>query len=63
MNLGANLVNNKAGFEIVAGFPAYRNTPIIIGECDPEDAARIMIWNYHHDVAAAAPATVRLSVK
>lgn len=39
MNLGANLVNNKAGFEIVAGFPAYRNTPIIIGECDPEGLA------------------------
>lgn len=39
MNLGANLVNNKAGFDIVAGFPEYKNTPIIIGECDPEGLA------------------------
>jgi xylan 1,4-beta-xylosidase len=41
MNLGANLANNEAGFEIVAGFPAYKNTPIIIGECDPEGLAAL----------------------
>ncbi len=38
-NLAGNLANNKAGFEIVAGFPEYKNTPIIIGECDPEGLA------------------------
>jgi xylan 1,4-beta-xylosidase len=41
MNLGANLVNNQAGFEIVAGFPAYKSTPIVIGECDPEGLAAL----------------------
>lgn len=39
MNLAGNLANNKAGFEIVAGFPGYKSTPIIIGECDPEGLA------------------------
>jgi len=41
MNLGLNLANNKAGFGIVAEFPAYKNTPIIIGECDPEGLAAL----------------------
>jgi xylan 1,4-beta-xylosidase len=39
MNLGLNLANNRAGFGIVAEFPEYKNTPIIIGECDPEGLA------------------------
>ena len=41
MNLGLNLANNKAGFGIVAEFPEYKNTPIIIGECDPEGLAAL----------------------
>lgn len=41
MNLAANLANNKAGFNIVAEFPEYKNTPIIIGECDPEGLAAL----------------------
>ncbi len=41
MNLGLNLASNKAGFGIVAEFPAYQNTPIIIGECDPEGLAAL----------------------
>ena len=41
VDLGANLRNNRSGFEIVAGFEKYRNTPIIIGECDPEGLAAL----------------------
>ncbi len=41
VDLGANLRNNKRGFEIVAGFGQYRKTPIIIGECDPEGLAAL----------------------
>ncbi len=41
VDLGANLKNNKRGFEIAAGFEQYRKTPIIIGECDPEGLAAL----------------------
>ena len=39
MNLGLNLKSNERGFSVVAEFPEFRNTPIIIGECDPEGLA------------------------
>ncbi len=39
MNLGLNLKSNQRGFSVVAEFPEFRNTPIIIGECDPEGLA------------------------
>jgi xylan 1,4-beta-xylosidase len=39
MNIGRNLSNNNRGFSVVADFPQYRDTPIIIGECDPEGLA------------------------
>jgi xylan 1,4-beta-xylosidase len=41
MDLGANLKNNRQGFEIISEFEQYRNTPIIIGECDPEGLAAL----------------------
>ena len=41
MDLGANLRSNQRGFEIISGFEQYRNTPIIIGECDPEGMAAL----------------------
>jgi len=41
MNLGNNLRRNQSGFAIAAKFPPYRDTPIIIGECDPEGAAAL----------------------
>jgi len=39
VDLGANLRSNQVGFGIVADFEQYKNTPIIIGECDPEGLA------------------------
>ncbi|MBC8472491.1 MAG: beta-xylosidase [Planctomycetes bacterium] len=41
MDLGQNLRTNQQGFAIIADFPEFRNTPIIIGECDPEGAAAL----------------------
>jgi xylan 1,4-beta-xylosidase len=41
MDLGANLKNNQQGFAIISEFEQYRNTPIIIGECDPEGLAAL----------------------
>ena len=41
MDLGQNLRTNRQGFAIIAEFPKYKNTPIIIGECDPEGAAAL----------------------
>lgn len=41
MDLGQNLRTNRQGFAIIAEFPEYKNTPIIIGECDPEGAAAL----------------------
>jgi len=39
MNLGNQLRLHERGFAIVADFPQYRDTPIIIGEADPDGCA------------------------
>ena len=39
MNVGVQLLNISKGFEVVAGFPALKHLPIIIGESDPEGCA------------------------
>jgi len=39
MNLGNQLRIHRRGFGIVADFPQYRQTPIIIGEADPDGCA------------------------
>lgn len=41
MNLGRNLVNTRHDFSTIASFPEFRDTPVIIGECDPEGAAAL----------------------
>lgn len=41
MDLGRNLATTQFDFAGVASFPEYRETPIIIGECDPEGAAAL----------------------
>jgi len=41
VDLGLNLNNNRSGFRIVSEFEQYRDTPIIIGECDPEGMAAL----------------------
>jgi len=39
MGLGRQLLSVQRGFEVVASFPEWRNTPIILGEWDPEGCA------------------------
>ncbi|WP_428653214.1 GH39 family glycosyl hydrolase [Runella sp.] len=39
MNMGTQLRDISSGFEIVASFPQLKNTPIVIGESDPEGCA------------------------
>jgi len=39
MNIGAQLSAVERGMEIVASYPEWRNTPIILGESDPEGCA------------------------
>ncbi len=41
MDMGRNLSTIQGGFSIIAGFPEFRNTPVIIGECDPEGRAAL----------------------
>lgn len=39
MNMGAQLKDIQRAFEAVNSYPALKNIPIIIGECDPEGCA------------------------
>jgi xylan 1,4-beta-xylosidase len=39
MNLGQQLRDISAGFEIVASYPAFKALPVVIGESDPEGCA------------------------
>jgi xylan 1,4-beta-xylosidase len=39
MNVGAQLRSVQRGMQIVASYPEWRNTPIILGESDPEGCA------------------------
>lgn len=39
LNIGRNLSNLERGFSVIADFPEFRRTPVIIGECDPEGMA------------------------
>ena len=39
MGIARQLASIEAGFQIVSAFPEYRNTPIILGESDPEGCA------------------------
>lgn len=39
MGMGAELRSIDRFFEMIAGYPEFRNTPIIIGEADPEGCA------------------------
>lgn len=46
MNMGTQLRDISKGFEIVASYPTLKNTPIIIGESDPEGCAACSMQDY-----------------
>jgi xylan 1,4-beta-xylosidase len=39
MGMGAQLRNMNDAFAVIASFPEYKNTPVVIGESDPEGCA------------------------
>lgn len=49
MDMGAQLRDIRAGFEIVRSFEAFKDLPIIIGESDPEGCAACSIERYPHN--------------
>jgi xylan 1,4-beta-xylosidase len=49
MDLGRQLRDISAGFEIVASYPELKHLPVIIGESDPEGCAACPIKHYPHN--------------
>lgn len=49
MNMGAQLRDIRAGFEIVRSFEPFKALPVIIGESDPEGCAACSIAHYPHN--------------
>jgi xylan 1,4-beta-xylosidase len=46
MGLGRQLLSVQKGFEVVAEFPEWKNTPVILGEWDPEGCAACSAKNH-----------------
>jgi xylan 1,4-beta-xylosidase len=46
MGLGRQLLSVQKGFEVVAAFPEWRTTPVILGEWDPEGCAACSARNH-----------------
>lgn len=49
MNLGRQLGDIDAGFEIVASYPEFAHLPVIIGESDPEGCAACSVADNPHN--------------
>jgi len=56
MNLGGQLRIHRLGFAVVAGFPAYLQTPIYITEADPDGCAACPVAMYPADAYRTSPA-------
>jgi xylan 1,4-beta-xylosidase len=56
MNLGNQLALHLAGFEAVAAFPQYLNTPIVISEADPDGCAACPLAENPADAYRLSPA-------
>ena len=46
MGLGSQLLSVQKGFEVIADFPEWRATPVILGEWDPEGCAACSARNH-----------------
>jgi xylan 1,4-beta-xylosidase len=46
MGLGRQLLSVQNGFQVIAEFPEWRNTPVILGEWDPEGCAACSARNH-----------------
>ncbi len=56
MNLGNQLRLHRAGFEVVAGFPQFKRTPIYITEADPDGCAACPVSGTPADAYRVTPA-------
>lgn len=56
MDLGNQLRLHRAGFEVVAGFPAFASTPIVITEADPDGCAACSAIQRRENAYRSSPA-------
>ena len=56
MNLGNQLVLHRNGFDAIAGFPQYKQTPIVISEADPDGCAACPLSQNPADAYRNSPA-------
>jgi xylan 1,4-beta-xylosidase len=56
MNLGHQLQLHQDGFNIVAGFPQYKQTPIVVSEADPDGCAACPVSETPADAYRLSPA-------
>ena len=56
MNLGNQLVLHRNGFNAIAGFPQYKQTPIVISEADPDGCAACPVSQNPADAYRNSPA-------
>jgi xylan 1,4-beta-xylosidase len=55
MGLGKNLNDVERGFEIINGFPEFRNLPIVLTESDPEGCAACSMRDYPQNAYRNGP--------
>jgi xylan 1,4-beta-xylosidase len=56
LNLGNQLTLHKNGFEVVAGFPQFQQTPIVVSEADPDGCAACPLSSSPQDAYRLSPA-------
>jgi xylan 1,4-beta-xylosidase len=56
MNLGNQLVLHRNGFNAVAGFPQFKQTPIVVSEADPDGCAACPVSQNPADAYRNSPA-------
>lgn len=56
MNLGNQLAQHRNGFNIVAGFPQFKQTPIVVSEADPDGCAGCPVSTNPQDAYRNSPA-------
>ncbi|MDP8998557.1 MAG: beta-xylosidase [Myxococcota bacterium] len=56
MNLGNQLAQHSNGFNIVAGFPQFKQTPIVVSEADPDGCAGCPVSTNPQDAYRNSPA-------
>jgi xylan 1,4-beta-xylosidase len=56
MNLGHQLALHQNGFIVVAGFPQFKQTPLVVSEADPDGCAACPVSQHPEDAYRNSPA-------